>query len=272
MLKNLSGLLFIAFLLQAAPVQAQLGLPPVTPMQGDGPLTRAKKAMGDADQLNQDSRNNSGSNTARPATKSANTKPPAAKNQTSGPVGSTGVNSSKGKKMLSAVDKEAMAAAKSGLENTYREKLEEGANPMARDESGSTALHLASYKGHTGLVQLLAQTKGVLIDARDDAGNTPLQLAAAAGKDEVVPVLLKAGADPNLKNSDGTPPLHRAAQRGFYSVVNALLQGGADPRAKDPQGRTAAMLVEKTKKGNWEEAARVLREAEKSASSSPIHP
>ena len=167
------------------------------------------------------------------------------------------------------MDKEALAAAKSGLTQTYQEKLAQGASPLAQDESGSTALHLAAYKGNAELVQVLVGTKGVLVDSRDHAGNTAMQLAAASGKEEVVAILLKAGADPRLKNGEGTTPLLRAAARGYHQIVTLLLQAGADPLAKDSHGFTAAAIVESQKKGNWEDTAKMLRDAEKSAANTP---
>lgn len=261
MQKWLPGLLLIAPLLLASPAYAQLEIPQMPNIQGDGPVTRAKKALSDADQMNQDSRKGQSTSTPSSSTPRANSTP-------KGPVGSTGVNSMNGKKPpLSALDREALQAAKSGLEATYREKIAEGASPMASDDSGSTALHLAAYRGSLAIVDFLTNTKGVLLDARDTSGNTPLQLAAAAGREECVTSLLKAGASAKLKTSDGSTALHKAAMRGHASTVDALLRAGADANALDAQGRTPAALVEKTKHSGWEEMARVLHEAEKSAPS-----
>jgi len=53
---------------------------------------------------------------------------------------------------------------------------------------------------------------GHAVNARDDAGNTALQLAAAhAPIAAVTRVLLRAGADPGLKNAANHTPMHMAA-------------------------------------------------------------
>src|SRR3954452_24089308 len=64
-----------------------------------------------------------------------------------------------------------------------------------------------------------------------EGGETLLHLA---GKHyNVVAVLLRSGANPNLRNTRRSTPLHDAALSGSGSVVNMLLQRGADPDIRD---------------------------------------
>ena len=58
---------------------------------------------------------------------------------------------------------------------------------------------------------------------------TPLHLAVDGGASvEAVTALLKAGADPNLKDKQGAGALHWAAGRGDPEVVLALLNKGGN--------------------------------------------
>ena len=59
---------------------------------------------------------------------------------------------------------------------------------------GSTALMMASMKGHGGIVEALLQA-GADIDKADINGNTPLICASQDGHDGIVEALLQAGAN-----------------------------------------------------------------------------
>jgi ankyrin repeat protein len=82
-----------------------------------------------------------------------------------------------------------------------------------------------------------------VVDARDGSGSTPLLVAAS--KDDVAQVrqLLKAGANPNVRNTLDTTPLLEAAFHSNPDVIKALLDAGADPNAAGADGQTPLMLV-----------------------------
>lgn len=159
-------------------------------------------------------------------------------------------------------DEAAISAARQGRTESYKRMLEEGANPSAVDSSQSTALHYAAYRGDLVLVTYLVAQKGVLIDARDNRGNTPAMLASTADRDDVLRVLIKAGADLKLKGSDGGTILHYAARKSNLAVVRTLLEFGVDPKAVDSHGHTASQLAEHSKKGQWEDTVKFLQAAE----------
>ena len=51
--------------------------------------------------------------------------------------------------------------------------------------------------------------------------------AEEKGHDEIVKVLIKAGADVNVKNDDGDTALMRAEEKGHDEIVKILKAAGA---------------------------------------------
>ena len=62
-----------------------------------------------------------------------------------------------------------------------------------------------------------------------DGNSTPLTMAIDGQKNEIVILLLKAGADPMTVDQGIWSPLHSASHKGNAVIVRALLQHGADP-------------------------------------------
>jgi len=70
-----------------------------------------------------------------------------------------------------------------------------------------------------------------------------------------VDLLLKHGANPNLKDDVGLSPLHWAVVRGNRVILRRLIEMGADMQAKDLEGRTPRdMAVELKSLGAWKRA------------------
>ena len=74
-------------------------------------------------------------------------------------------------------------------------------------------------------------------------GWTPLYAACARGHVDVVAILLKWGADPELPTQSQWRPLMTAAQQGFKEIVKLLLEHSANPAAKNNNGDTALALA-----------------------------
>jgi ankyrin repeat protein len=84
--------------------------------------------------------------------------------------------------------------------------------------------------GYPEVVQLLL-AKGADVDAVGPDG-TALSLAAARESIELVELLLKHKANPNLEDFRGKRPLHNAARRGNERIAELLLDHGADMNAR----------------------------------------
>ena len=74
------------------------------------------------------------------------------------------------------------------------------------------------------------------IDAVDALGRTPLVWAAARGDEHAVALLLGAGADPNMLDTQWTGAVSYAAEQDHTVCVRLLLEAGANPDPPLPDG------------------------------------
>ncbi|CAH2035044.1 unnamed protein product, partial [Iphiclides podalirius] len=70
-------------------------------------------------------------------------------------------------------------------------------------KTGGTPLHVAAAKGYIEVAEMLLEECNVEPDCVDYEGWTPLHAAALWGQKDAAALLLKYGADPNLKNYSG---------------------------------------------------------------------
>jgi len=75
--------------------------------------------------------------------------------------------------------------------------------------------------------------KGADVIATNVNGWTALHRAAIGGNKEIVELLIANGADVNAKSEFGTTPLHSAGHRGHKEITKLLITNGADVNAKD---------------------------------------
>ncbi|MBY0468658.1 MAG: ankyrin repeat domain-containing protein [Burkholderiaceae bacterium] len=106
----------------------------------------------------------------------------------------------------------------------------------AVNQSGETALMMASLRGQVALVQRLLQ-RGAAVNR---PGWSPLHYAAAAPDDAPMKLLLARGAAVDARAPNGTTPLMLAADSGSSACVDLLLAAGARADLKNDLGLTAA--------------------------------
>jgi ankyrin repeat protein len=139
-----------------------------------------------------------------------------------------------------------LAAAAESEGDAILQALEQGADPLAKDEDGNTALILAVMDNLWGnqekVIDALLKAK-VPIDAKNKSGMTALALAAREGEDENVKALIAKGADVNAREEDGWTPLMLAAYNGQTSAVDALLAAKADFKIKSTDGIWDALIL-----------------------------
>ncbi|MCC7125327.1 MAG: ankyrin repeat domain-containing protein, partial [Acidobacteria bacterium] len=135
-------------------------------------------------------------------------------------------------------------AAQRGDRDAVRTLLKDAADVNASQGDGMTGLHWAAMNGDAELAQMLVYA-GANVHATTRLGNyTPLFLAARQGNTAVIPVLVKAGADPKQATGTGTTPLMVAAASGSVETVQALIAAGVDVNAtENVRGLNALMFA-----------------------------
>ena len=89
-------------------------------------------------------------------------------------------------------------------------------------QEGWTALHLAAFKGHDAILQVLMH-EGADIAAKGKGQCTPLELAAESGHLSMVKHLIAAGAESNLDANRLGPLLIRIAEKGHHEIADLLM-------------------------------------------------
>jgi ankyrin repeat protein len=120
------------------------------------------------------------------------------------------------------------AACEAGNLNIVELLLKHNANPDFGAGPQTCPLIAAATRGEDEIVKLLINAKAkVNIFGGSEVG-TPLTLGAAFLNKGSLELLLKAGADIDLKEADGDTALIVAARRGDKDCVQFLLEEGAD--------------------------------------------
>ena len=149
-------------------------------------------------------------------------------------------------------------AAMGGDVEQVRVLLRQGGDVNAAQGDGMTALHWAARTGHDELVQVLIYAGANPVAVTRLGGYTPLHMAAGSGRAVVVEALLVAGADRQARTtSGGATPLHLAAASGSGAAVDALLEQGAEVDARETRwGQTPLMFA--SSRGRLEVAMRLI--------------
>lgn len=133
------------------------------------------------------------------------------------------------------------AAARGGNAAIVSGLLRRGALPdlnVVSDCSGRSALYLATCLGHEEAARSLV-VAGADVNFRDPADQCDVLFKAVqGGLEELVGVLVAAGASPNTRGEGGGTPLHIAAGAGSDGMVTTLLVRGAEKDALDDEGST----------------------------------
>lgn len=128
--------------------------------------------------------------------------------------------------------------------------LEKGADPNLMNSSGEAPLHvMCHHSGSAEIATLLIANKADLNLRGGKAKRTPLHILAAWGAHRgLLPVLLDAGANPNVKDANGNTPLHTAAASNYADRIKLLLTKNADASIKNTKGATPADLSRKSRR------------------------
>jgi len=116
------------------------------------------------------------------------------------------------------------------------ELLRAGANPFLPGGQGFTPIHTAASGGRYGLAEILLNPKinGMIeeeikrgINAVTDHGQTALHLCAHEGQISCMTLLIRKGAQINVRDKKGRSPLDLAISRRHLNCIQLLMRVGA---------------------------------------------
>lgn len=124
----------------------------------------------------------------------------------------------------------------------------------AKQKLVDTPVFSAVKQDETDAVVMLIR-RGAELDVKDHLGGTPLWHAKGLTDGATTRTLVTGGADPNLAGQDGESPLLEALRSGKEEKARVLLEMGADPDASH-NGMTGLHLI--ASGGTWEMATWLL--------------
>jgi len=117
-------------------------------------------------------------------------------------------------------------------ESTILRLVQCGAFLGVQDEAGDTILHWAIREGKRDVLAFLLplpdskSTKFFgcqsVVDIKNEDGETPLHLAACLGEEESCDLLIKSGANVDIKDNDGLTPIDSALDNSYYTIAHML--------------------------------------------------
>jgi ankyrin repeat protein len=130
------------------------------------------------------------------------------------------------------LDNPFLYAGAEGLLDILRLANEAGADPAITNRFGGIALIPAAERGHVEVVRYLLAESDVDVDHVNNLGWTALLEAiilsdGGPAHQEIVRLLIEAGADVDLADGEGVTPLAHARSRGYAAIVAMLEAAGA---------------------------------------------
>lgn len=158
------------------------------------------------------------------------------------------------------LDQDLVTAAKANDVPLVRELIRRGGNVNAKDALQDSAF---LYAGAEGFNEVLGLTlaAGADVASTNRYGGTALIPASEHGHVDTVRILIDAGVPVNHVNNLGWTAMQEAILLNSggprqQEVVRLLLAAGADPEIRDPEGRTALQNAERL---GFTEVANLLR-------------
>ena len=116
-----------------------------------------------------------------------------------------------------------------------------GADPMVHTNHGAYPIHDAIWAGKTAAaIELIPYYQSINFSPDGKGNGYPIGMAIARGNTEVVRAFIRAGINVNAAQFNKEPLLVLAVKQNREEMVKLLLDAGADQKLKDASGKTAA--------------------------------
>ncbi|CEF67649.1 No mechanoreceptor potential C [Strongyloides ratti] len=132
-------------------------------------------------------------------------------------------------------------AAAAGFNEVVKMLLAKGTHIDIKTKDNFTALHIAVKNNKPEVVETLIGFGADVHLHGGKNGETPLHVAANSHEENAIDcalMLLKSGAQPNVRMNDGQTSLHVAAKQGIEKMILLLLEEDADPTLVSNNGET----------------------------------
>ena len=150
--------------------------------------------------------------------------------------------------------------------DAVRAQLQLGVPVDVRDDGGWSPLHwsidMAQAWGQPNQVVSLLLAAGASANSVDKNGFSVLMMACGRNNGAILEQLIKAGADVQTR-SEETTPLHEAAGCNFSSGIRQLLAAGVDSDQTDWRNRTPEQLAEECGSAECTAVFQAARRSEK---------
>lgn len=124
--------------------------------------------------------------------------------------------------------------------------ISRNANVNAKNGYGNTSLHEATRQGFESIVDALL-LGGADVNAQNKKGSTPLHFLCYGDRADVpvhlVRKLIAAGADCGVVDGRGNTPFLVCCSSGRMDIIDLLLQAGSDPTVRNSDGQDAASVA-----------------------------
>ncbi len=123
-----------------------------------------------------------------------------------------------------------------------------GANLEARDEEEKTPIFIASWLNTSFEVLKVLVDSGANVNAKNERGETPLHyLAIDCDRPEFFELLIENGADVNARDNEGNTPLHFAVSEHNLTAMPILMKHGANPLIKNSKRKSPCSMTRSKK-------------------------
>lgn len=138
-------------------------------------------------------------------------------------------------------------ASQYGHLQVVRALLRYKADCYLQDSRGWTALHCAAFENREDVMLELCRQRHIDFCATNEDDNTPLHYFArtpySSAKVDILKAFLSGGADINAKNTFQETPLHQAVWKENAGMAVLLIENGANPRIPNGKGDTPYDLL-----------------------------